>query len=223
MFILEGKGRRKRGRETSICLYVVAFRVAPTGDLACNLGMCPDWGLNWRPFGLQPALNPLSYTSQGYIFVIKKGTSNFYFIKKFSHISHFISMSHNIILREPKRCRLLIPPELILRSSPLRQWSHCTWILDWVTNGICVCLSCRQVDSVRRHTLHQSPLHAPGNWDSVLDVRDDQYVFVEQIIFVKNIILKFVICLLSYSFKQMNNYIYVAILNNYILWSILPL
>ena len=25
----------------------------PTGDLACNPGLCPDWELNWRPFGLQ--------------------------------------------------------------------------------------------------------------------------------------------------------------------------
>ena len=25
----------------------------PTGDLAHNPGMCPDWESNWRPFGLQ--------------------------------------------------------------------------------------------------------------------------------------------------------------------------
>ena len=37
----------------------------PTGAPACNPGMCPDWESNWQPFGLQPALNPLSYTSQG--------------------------------------------------------------------------------------------------------------------------------------------------------------
>ena len=35
------------------------------GTLASNPGMCPDWESNWQPFGLQPALNPLSYTSQG--------------------------------------------------------------------------------------------------------------------------------------------------------------
>ena len=23
------------------------------GDMACNPGMCPDWELNWQPFGLQ--------------------------------------------------------------------------------------------------------------------------------------------------------------------------
>ena len=27
--------------------------VPPTGDLACNPGMCPDWELNGRPYGLQ--------------------------------------------------------------------------------------------------------------------------------------------------------------------------
>ena len=25
----------------------------PTGDMAHNLGMCPDWESNWQPFGLQ--------------------------------------------------------------------------------------------------------------------------------------------------------------------------
>ena len=29
---------------------VVDSHVAPTGDLACNPGMCPDWELNWQPF-----------------------------------------------------------------------------------------------------------------------------------------------------------------------------
>ena len=25
----------------------------PTGDLACNPGMCPNWESNWQPFGSQ--------------------------------------------------------------------------------------------------------------------------------------------------------------------------
>ena len=49
----------EREREKHPC--VVASHTPPTGDLACNPGMCPDW----RPFGLQPALSPLSYISQG--------------------------------------------------------------------------------------------------------------------------------------------------------------
>ena len=32
---------------------MVASHTPPTGDLAHNLGMCPDWELNWQPFGLQ--------------------------------------------------------------------------------------------------------------------------------------------------------------------------
>ena len=32
---------------------VVASCMPPTGGLAHNPGMCPDWDLNWRPFGLQ--------------------------------------------------------------------------------------------------------------------------------------------------------------------------
>ena len=33
--------------------YVVASCVPPTGDLALNPGMCPDWESNQQPFGLQ--------------------------------------------------------------------------------------------------------------------------------------------------------------------------
>ena len=56
---------RKEGREGEKYQCVVASHMAPTGDLACNPGMCPDWESNRGPYGLQPVLNPLSYTSQG--------------------------------------------------------------------------------------------------------------------------------------------------------------
>ena len=39
-----GEGR-KRGRETSMCGCLSS--APPTGDLARNPGMCPDWELNW--------------------------------------------------------------------------------------------------------------------------------------------------------------------------------
>ena len=45
----EGKGRRA-GQEYQC---VVASFTPPTGDLACNPGMCPDRELNQRPFGSQ--------------------------------------------------------------------------------------------------------------------------------------------------------------------------
>ena len=46
---------------------VVASRMPPTGDLACNPGMCPDWELNCDPLVRRPTLSPLSYTSQGIV------------------------------------------------------------------------------------------------------------------------------------------------------------
>ena len=36
----EGKGKERK-RDTSISC------ISPTGYLACNVGMCPDWELNW--------------------------------------------------------------------------------------------------------------------------------------------------------------------------------
>ena len=49
LFIFREKGKeggRKRGRDTSVCGWLPLAR-PPTGDLACNLGMCPDWESNW--------------------------------------------------------------------------------------------------------------------------------------------------------------------------------
>ena len=47
----EGKGGRKRGRQTSMC---GCLSLEPsTGDLAHNPVMCPDWELNQQPFGLK--------------------------------------------------------------------------------------------------------------------------------------------------------------------------
>ena len=52
LFIFRQRGREgEREGEEHQC--VVASHVPPTGDLACNPGMCPDWELNQRPFGLQ--------------------------------------------------------------------------------------------------------------------------------------------------------------------------
>ena len=46
--LLKGKGGRKRGREHQC---VVASCMPPTGELASNLGMCPDWESNRRSLG----------------------------------------------------------------------------------------------------------------------------------------------------------------------------
>ena len=65
LFLERGGGREKE-RERNINP-VVASHVAPSGDLAHNPGICPDWELSWWPFGSQPTLSPLSHSSQGRI------------------------------------------------------------------------------------------------------------------------------------------------------------
>ena len=57
----EGKGRREG--EKHQC--VVASYTPPTGDLARNPGMCPDWELSHDPLVCRPVLHQLSHTSQG--------------------------------------------------------------------------------------------------------------------------------------------------------------
>ena len=42
--------------------------VPPTGDLAHNPGMCPDWELNQRPFGLQAGTQPTEPHQPGQCF-----------------------------------------------------------------------------------------------------------------------------------------------------------
>ena len=70
LFIFRQKGREgEREGEKHQC--VVASHVAPTRDLARNPGTCPDQESNRRPPGSQPALIPLSYTSQGAIIIFK--------------------------------------------------------------------------------------------------------------------------------------------------------
>ena len=52
VFIFRERGREgEREREKHKC--VVASHAFPTGDLACNPGMCPDRESNRQPFGSQ--------------------------------------------------------------------------------------------------------------------------------------------------------------------------
>ena len=76
VFIFRERGReREREGEKHHC--VVASRAPPTGDLAHNPGMCPDWESNHDHLVHRPALNPLSYTSQGWMhyFLLKTSSS----------------------------------------------------------------------------------------------------------------------------------------------------
>ena len=44
---------RDGGKEGEKYQCVVASHMPPTGDLVLNPSMCPDWELNWWPFGSQ--------------------------------------------------------------------------------------------------------------------------------------------------------------------------
>ena len=67
LFIFRERGREgEREGEKHQC--VVASHVPPTGDLAHNPGVCPDWELNCDPLVRRPALSPLSHTSQVHVF-----------------------------------------------------------------------------------------------------------------------------------------------------------
>ena len=44
---------RKRNKGTLMC---DCLSHSPTGDLAHNPGLCPDWESNWLPFGLQVSI-----------------------------------------------------------------------------------------------------------------------------------------------------------------------
>ena len=50
VYFQRGKEKEKEG-EKHQCVWLPL--VHPTGDLACNPGMCPDWELNRGPLGLQ--------------------------------------------------------------------------------------------------------------------------------------------------------------------------
>ena len=50
IFFTERQKGREKEKETSLCGHLLQ---APTGDPACNPGMCPDWESNQQPFDLQ--------------------------------------------------------------------------------------------------------------------------------------------------------------------------
>ena len=64
---------RKGEREGEKHRCMVASCAPPTGDLACNPGMCPDWESNRRPFGLQVGTQSTEAHQPGKIKYFKKG------------------------------------------------------------------------------------------------------------------------------------------------------
>ena len=52
IYLFLERGWKEGERKEEKPQFVVAPRVALTGDLACNPGMRPDWESNQQPFGL---------------------------------------------------------------------------------------------------------------------------------------------------------------------------
>ena len=69
--------RRREGiREGEKHHCVVASCAPPTGGLACNPGMCPDWESNQGPFGLQASAQSTGLHQPGQYFYKNKTTEN---------------------------------------------------------------------------------------------------------------------------------------------------
>ena len=49
---------------------MLACHVAPTGDLACNPGMCPEWELNQRLFSSQASAQSTEPHQPGLIYLL---------------------------------------------------------------------------------------------------------------------------------------------------------
>ena len=86
LFLERGEGREEEKHQC-----VVASHVAPTGDFACNPGMCPDWESNGWPFGPQPVLNPLLHQpgQKGHFFNPSKMSSRNVILMHTGRVSGF--------------------------------------------------------------------------------------------------------------------------------------
>ena len=115
---LERGEERQRSRETRC---VVASHLPPTGDLAYNPGMCPDWESNWWPFGLQASTQSTEPHQPGRIFFLI--TSNPLTLK---HVQvHVRKLSSNLhILSFIKMLPSLSTPPLLWVLLQLNQFTY---------------------------------------------------------------------------------------------------
>ena len=71
LFIISREREREGERQGEKHQCVVASCAPPTGDLAHNPGMCPDWESNPRPFGSQ-AGTPSTEPHQPGLYIVLK-------------------------------------------------------------------------------------------------------------------------------------------------------
>ena len=90
LFLERGKGREKEKHQC-----VVASHTPPSGDLACNPGMCPDWESNLLPFASQYGAQSTNHTSQiQYFLKISNNSYMFSFREKYLLIWYIIKSKH---------------------------------------------------------------------------------------------------------------------------------
>ena len=82
LFILERGREGERKEEKYQC--AVASGVPPTGNLAHNPAMCPDWESNRQPFGLQADTQSTQSHQPGHVFLYISNEQHKNEIKKIS-------------------------------------------------------------------------------------------------------------------------------------------
>ena len=63
VFLERGEGRGKEGEKYQL----VVSHMPPTGDPACNPGMCPNPQSNQQPFGSQDSAQPIEPHQPGWV------------------------------------------------------------------------------------------------------------------------------------------------------------
>ena len=97
LFIFREKGREEE-REGEKHQCVVTSCTPPTGDLAWNPGMFPDWESNLSAFASQACAQSTEVHEPGLLWHVFNGYMEFYkFLNKNIWLLHFVTISNAII------------------------------------------------------------------------------------------------------------------------------
>ena len=94
---------------------MVASRTPPTGDLACNPGLCPDWESNWQPFGSQAGPQPTEPHHPGlllFFLIVVKIHIRFAILTIFKCIVATLDYIHNTVYLSHLFVKLSITPDI---------------------------------------------------------------------------------------------------------------